>query len=382
MELIYNRTTEQASEKRKKEELIQNLPYFDSLGKVEAESLLWKMFPSFACKISNFLSKEGQLKSAIYRDIKTQFEDSPLRFPQTAILAEKGCRDIFPRLNHVLSEDNLKLDQLVWTGLQEDDVISVLRNLHYPIRISIHTMMVAAIVTLLSLKYCRGIQIEIDWQSGCSPEQIGRLSNSREIYDFLFTADAGMNYTENLNSFDYSRLFTCIEETQYVIGKTQSSYEGASLVYIAPRTTQQVQYELWSRENRLPRDRIELGSISDTPNVVENLSNREVLILTRQKSRRFLNDYPLKIIGREKRGMSFSLYHHDSWIDQPLLLQQFIRVFLTEWNFCRRVFLHGKLAESGRQKILYQMLHSYTFLNAYSIASDFELLSTKSFKIE
>ena len=375
MELIYNRTTKQASEKRKKEKFIQNLPDFDSLRKVDAENLLWTKFPSFAYKLSKLLSKEGQLKSAIYRDIKTQFEDSPLRFPQTTILAEKGCRDIFPRLNHVLSEDHLRLDQLVWAGLQEYDVISALQNLHDPIRISIHSMMVAAIVTLLSLKYCRGIQIEIDWQSGCSPEQIGRLSNNSETYDFLFTADAGMNYTENLISFDYSRLFTCIEETQYIIGKTQALYEGASLVYITPRTTQQVQYELWSSENRLPRDRIEIGSISDTPNVVENISNREVLILTRQKSRRFLNNYPLKIIGREKRGLSFSLYHYNSWIDQPLLLQQFIRVFLTEWNFCRTAFLYGKLAESGLQKVLYQMLHSHTFLNAYSIASDFELLS-------
>ena len=345
---------------------------------MEVGNLLWTNFPSFACKINKLLSKEGQLKSAIYRDIKTQFEDSPLRFPRTTIYAEKRCRDIFPRLDYVLSEDNLNLDQLVWAGLQEDDAISTLKNLDYPICISVHTMMVAAIVTLLSLKYRTGIQIEIDWQSGSSPEQIGRLSNSLEIYDFLFTADAGMNFTDNSISSYYSRLLTCIEETQYVIGKRQALYEGASLVYIAPRTTQQVQHELWSSENRLPRDKIELGSISDTPNVVENLSNREVLILTRQKSRRFLNNYPLKIIGREKRGLSFSLYHHTSWSDQPLLLQQFIRVFLTEWNFCRTVFQYEKLAESGLHEILSQMLHSNTFLNAYSIASDFELLSMRS----
>jgi hypothetical protein len=296
-----------------------------------------------------------------------------LQFYRTTISSEKRCRDIFPDLNHSLNEDNLKLEQSVWAGSQEIEMITALLDLQNPIRISVHTMMLAAIVTLLSLKYYRGINIEIDWQSGSSPEQINRLANSQTIYDFLFTADAGINYTENQISFDYSRLFTCIEETQYVIGKMQSLSEGASLVYVTPRTTQQTQYELWSNENRLPKDKFELGSISDTPNIIENISSKEVVILTRQKSRRFLNKYPLNIIGKEKRGLSFSMYHHNSWIDQPVQLQQFIRAFHTEWNFCRTAFLRGNLKESGLEKVLAHIWASTTFLNAYSIASDFEL---------
>jgi hypothetical protein len=345
-----------------------------SFNSKKLEEFLWNNFPDFTSRIGIHSGKQWHLRRSIYKDIKAQFQSSPLCFPQTMMLAEKRHQDVFPHSNNPLSEDNFFCwDQLVWNGWQQLDLISALRDIQHPIRINVHTMMIAAIVTLLSLKTFRGIQLEINWDFGTSSEQINQLANNKEICDFLLTADAGTNYANSKTLSDYSRLFTCIEETQYVIAKRQALEEGISLVYFTPGTTQQIHYELWSNESRLPKDKIELRNISDTPFIAQNISSKEALILTRQKSRRFLKEHSLTIIGKEKRGLSFSLYHHNSWYDEPLLLHQFIRAFLTEWNFCRTAFLNRKLAESGLQDILNQMWHSGILLNAYSIASNFEL---------
>jgi len=334
---------------------------------------VWEILP---CILSPF-SKSSQLIKTIYEDIIYQFQNSPLKCNQAVILSEKSCSSVFPKLSNRLQIDkHLDLNQYAWAGEQDNNIRLALKDHPNPIKISVHTMMVSAIITLLSLKYRLGIPIEINWQSGCSPEQINNIAimaKNNKIFDFILTADAGMHYSSKKISSEYRRLFTCVQESQYILGTKKAQDYGISSVFVTRGTTQQIHHELWSSENRLPKHKTELHSISDIPNILENISSREVIILTRQKSRRFLCPQLIKL-DEEKRGLSFSLYHHISELDHPLHLQQFITAFITEWNYCKTLFLNSKIIPWSLNKTLAKMLFNKNFLNAYSIASDFEIL--------
>ena len=336
----------------------------------------WSVLPPQLMRLGWTSGVQDQCRAKIHRELKSQLGDSPLRYASYLQSSEHRCREIFPGITYSLPDVGLRFNQPIWSGLQDSVIVSSLRDyLARPIRISVHCMMVAAVATLLSLKHLRHIPIEIDWLSGCSPEQLRRISTTDTRYDFLLTADAGIHFSEDMVPVKYSRLLTWNEETQYIIGSAKALTHGPSLAYVTIGTTQQIHYDLWLNENRLPRDKAEITSISDIPLVAEQLSGREVLILTRPKSQRIIKTRNLNVIGMEKRGLSFGLYHHQSWIDQPVKLNDFLKVFVTEWNYLRSAFCHRKVADPRLEYLLKHLLHDTRFLNAFSVASDFHLIN-------
>jgi len=336
----------------------------------------WSVLPPQLMRLGRSSGVQDQCRAKIYRELKSQLRDSPLRYASYLQNSEHRCREIFPKITYSLPDIELQFNQPIWSGLQDPVVVSSLRDyLACPIRISVHCMMVATVATLLSLKHLRHIPIEIDWLSGCSPEQLHRISTTDTRYDFLFTADAGIHFSEDMVPVEYSRLLTCNEETQYIIGSATALTHGPSLAYIMLGTTQQIHYDLWLNENRLPRDKAEITSISDIPLVAEQLSGREVLILTRPKSQRIIKTRNLKVIGMEKRGLSFGFYHHQSWIDQSVKLTDFMKIFVTEWNYLRSALCNRKVADPRLEYLLKHLLHDTSFLNAFSVASDFNLIN-------
>ena len=336
----------------------------------------WTVLPSQLMRLGWSSGVQDQCRAKIYRELKSQLGESPLRYASYLQSSEHRCREIFPGITYSLSDVEIHFNQPIWSGLQDPVILSSLRDyLTCPIRISVHCMMVATVATLLSLKHFRHIPIEIDWISGCSPEQLHRISTTDTRYHFLFTADAGIHFSEDMVPVEYSRLLTCNEETQYIIGSATALTHGPSLAYITLGTTQQIHYDLWLNENRLPRDKAELTSISEIPLVAEQLSGREVLILTRPKSHRIIKTPNLKVIGVEKRGLSFGFYHHQSWIDQPVKLTDFTKVFVTEWNYLRSALCHRKVADPRLEYLLKHLLYDTSFLNSFSVASDFNLIN-------
>jgi site-specific recombinase len=81
------------------------------------------------------------------------------------------------------------------------------------------------------------------------------------------------------------------------------------------------------------------------------------------------------VIGMEKRGLSFGFYHHQSWIDQSVKLTDFMKIFVTEWNYLRSALCNKKVADPRLEYLLKHLLHDTSFLNAFSVASDFNLIN-------